>query len=40
PVNMYHAETGRNLAGFLHRGKQFMAVLEVLLMRLIFKQKE
>lgn len=27
PVEMTHKETGRNLAGFLHRGKQFWHVL-------------
>ena len=39
PVNMSHAETGRTWAGFCHRGQQFIAVLEVLLTRLVFKQK-
>ena len=29
-VNMYHNETGRNLAGFVHRGKQFWQILKVL----------
>ena len=24
PVNMFHRESGRNLKGFMHRGKQFM----------------
>ena len=31
PVNMTHAETGRNLKGFIHRGKQFMDVARVIL---------
>jgi len=31
PVNMNHRETGRNLEGFIHRGKQFMDILRVLL---------
>ena len=26
PVQMSHAETGRNLKGFLHRGRQFVDV--------------
>lgn len=39
PVNMTHAETGRNWAGFLHRGKQFFAVVGVLATRLLFRQK-
>ncbi len=29
-VNMAHAETGRDLPGFLHRGKQFVHVAKVL----------
>lgn len=29
-VSMTHRETGRNLAGFLHRGKQFKHILKVL----------
>jgi len=29
-VNMYHNETGRNLSGFVHRGKQFWQILMVL----------
>lgn len=33
PVQMYHSETGRDLAGFLHRGKQFFHVVNVLLRR-------
>lgn len=35
PVQMTHAETGRNLAGFLHRGRQFVDVTIVLAKRLI-----
>jgi hypothetical protein len=34
PVQMTHAETGRDLAGFLHRGRQFTDVVVVLLKRL------
>ena len=30
PTTMSHNETGRNLGGFLHRGKQFMDVLSVI----------
>ncbi|HEX7714635.1 MAG TPA: glycosyltransferase family 2 protein [Bacillota bacterium] len=37
PVQMQHAETGRDLAGFLHRGHQFMDVALVLVKRLIKK---
>ncbi len=29
-VNMHHNETGRNLSGFIHRGKQFWQILKVL----------
>ncbi len=29
-VNMTHAETGRDIRGFMHRGKQFIHVLKVL----------
>lgn len=39
PVNMTHAETARDWAGFCHRGKQFFAVLGVLITRLLFRQK-
>ncbi len=35
PVQMTHAETGRDLAGFLHRGQQFLDVALVLAKRLI-----
>ena len=34
-VNMYHNETGRNLSGFIHRGKQFWQVLTVLISKTI-----
>lgn len=30
-VNMTHRETGRDMAGFLHRGKQFYQIFKVLL---------
>ncbi len=30
-VNMYHNETGRDLSGFVHRGKQFWQILTVLI---------
>jgi len=33
-VNMTHAETGRDLKGFMHRGKQFLHVARVLAKRL------
>lgn len=36
-VNMIHHETGRDLKGFLHRGKQMRDILVVLLIKL-FKQ--
>ncbi|KNZ70748.1 family 2 glycosyl transferase [Thermincola ferriacetica] len=36
-VNMTHAETGRDLRGFMHRGKQFMHVSKVLARRLIMR---
>ena len=35
PVQMGHAETGRDLAGFLHRGRQFTDVIIVLTRRLM-----
>jgi glycosyltransferase involved in cell wall biosynthesis len=35
PVQMSHAETGRDLAGFLHRGQQFIHVFLVLANRLL-----
>jgi len=31
PVNMSHAETGRDLKGFLHRGHQFLDVARVIM---------
>lgn len=34
PTTMSHAETGRDLPGFLHRGKQFLAVVGVLVRRI------
>lgn len=34
-TDMSHAETGRDLAGFLHRGRQFVAVVQVLASRLV-----
>ncbi len=34
-VNMYHNETGRNLSGFIHRGKQFWQILMVLIPKTI-----
>lgn len=37
PVQMTHAETGRNLAGFLHRGRQFIDVAMVLAKRLVMR---
>ncbi len=36
-VNMTHAETGRDLRGFLHRGKQFAHVARVLARRLVVR---
>jgi glycosyltransferase involved in cell wall biosynthesis len=36
-VNMTHAETGRDLSGFLHRGKQFVHVVRVLVKRLVMR---
>lgn len=35
PVQMTHAETGRDFAGFIHRGRQFVDVTIVLAKRLI-----
>lgn len=37
PVQMTHSETGRDLAGFLHRGNQFLDVLTVLTKRLFMR---
>ncbi|MFZ5640523.1 MAG: glycosyltransferase family 2 protein [Bacillota bacterium] len=36
-VNMTHAETGRDLHGFIHRGKQFVHVLKVLASRAVIR---
>lgn len=36
-TDMSHAETGRDIAGFMHRGKQLMAVVRVLVTRLARK---
>lgn len=36
-VNMTHAETGRDLKGFMHRGKQFVHVLKVLASRAVMR---
>lgn len=33
PVDMTHALTGRDIPGFVHRGRQFLSVLSVLLAR-------
>lgn len=33
PVNMSHNVTGRDIPGFLHRGRQFLSVLKVVLKR-------
>jgi glycosyltransferase involved in cell wall biosynthesis len=38
PVIMSHSETGRDLAGFLHRGRQFLDVALVLISRLFIKR--
>ncbi len=35
PVQMSHSATGRTVAGFLHRGKQFVDVLKVLIPRFL-----
>lgn len=37
PVNMRHAETGRNLKGFFHRGKQFINILNVLARKAVIR---
>ncbi len=36
-VNMTHSVTGRNLIGFLHRGKQFWDILKVLIYKFLSK---
>lgn len=33
PVNMTHNETGRNIQGFKHRGKQFFHILKILIQK-------
>ncbi|GAB6098999.1 glycosyltransferase family 2 protein [Halanaerocella petrolearia] len=38
PVQMAHRETGRNIKGFCHRGKQFKDVLMVLSRKLVTKR--
>jgi glycosyltransferase involved in cell wall biosynthesis len=35
PVNIRHRETGRNIRGFLHRGKQFINILKVVVRELV-----
>jgi hypothetical protein len=30
PVNMQHRETGRNIKGFMHRGKQFLDIVSII----------
>ena len=37
PVSMTHAETGRDIKGFMHRGKQFFDVLTVLINKWVNK---
>ncbi|MBI4744663.1 MAG: glycosyltransferase family 2 protein [Actinobacteria bacterium] len=39
PVNMSHSETKRDLPGFIHRGKQFLDVLRVIVKKK-FQRKE
>jgi hypothetical protein len=34
PTTMSHRETGRDLAGFLHRGKQFRDILAAIARRI------
>lgn len=36
-VNMTHSETGRDLKGFVHRGRQFINVAQVLARRLVLR---
>lgn len=36
-VNMTHSETGRDLKGFIHRGKQFFHVAQVLARRMVLR---
>jgi glycosyltransferase involved in cell wall biosynthesis len=35
PVHMTHRETGRDLAGFMHRGRQFFDILRVIIRRML-----
>jgi glycosyltransferase involved in cell wall biosynthesis len=35
PLNIRHRETGRNIKGFIHRGKQFVNILKVVVRELI-----
>jgi glycosyltransferase involved in cell wall biosynthesis len=35
PLNIRHRETGRNIRGFIHRGKQFTNILKVIIRELI-----
>ena len=37
PTTMSHRETGRDLAGFVHRGKQFRQILVVLMKRAVLR---
>lgn len=37
PVNMTHAETGRDLKGFWHRGKQFYHIIRVMAQEAVVK---
>jgi hypothetical protein len=39
PTAMAHAATGRDLRGFLHRGRQFVAVARVLAKRALFPRR-
>ncbi len=36
-IPMAHSETGRDLAGFLHRGKQFLHILHMLVFKYLLK---
>ncbi len=35
PVNMTHRETGRDFKGFVHRGRQFLDIMKVIVRRLL-----
>ncbi|MHB8840334.1 MAG: glycosyltransferase family 2 protein [Candidatus Aquicultor sp.] len=35
PVSMTHRETGRDLAGFVHRGRQFLHIIRVIIRRML-----